>query len=91
MRRLVVLLALALAALPEKAAAEVVAQPECNTILPAPHKSGAQRPLVPDDLVRLRDIGPVDPDSFAEPLFTISPDGRSAAFQLRRGDAERNS
>ena len=91
MRGLVPLLALASVALPARAAAEVVAQPGCDTILPAPYKSGAQRPLVPDDLVRLRDIGPVDPDSFAERLFTISPDGRSAAFQLRQGDAQRNS
>jgi dipeptidyl aminopeptidase/acylaminoacyl peptidase len=91
MRGTVLLLALGAAALPAKAAAEIAALPECGAILPGPQESDAKRPLVPADLVRLRDIGPVDPDSFAEPLFTISPDGSSAAFQLRQADAQRNS
>jgi dipeptidyl aminopeptidase/acylaminoacyl peptidase len=86
-------LLLLLAALPQsgEAAAQIVARPECDAILSRPHRSDARRPLLPMDLVRLRDIGPVDPDSFAEPLFAMSPDGHSAAFQLRRADPERNS
>ena len=91
MRPMILLLALASAAQPGRAAAEAIARPECDAILPGPQKSDVKRSLTPEDLLRLRDIGPVDPDSFAEPLFTISPDGHSAAFQLRQGDAQRNS
>ncbi|HET7605756.1 MAG TPA: Atxe2 family lasso peptide isopeptidase [Sphingomicrobium sp.] len=47
--------------------------------------------LLPEDLARLRDIGPDDPEAYAEPVFTLSPDGRSAAFQLRQGDPAHNS
>ncbi|WP_332791522.1 hypothetical protein [Sphingomonas sp. RB3P16] len=35
------------------------------------------------DLVRLRDIGPVDPTQQYVGLFTVSPEGQRAAFQLR--------
>lgn len=49
------------------------------------------RALSPLDLVRLRDIGPVDPTQQYGGLFTVSPDGRRAAFQLRRGDPTTNS
>ncbi|MBP2277784.1 MULTISPECIES: Atxe2 family lasso peptide isopeptidase [Sphingomonas] len=49
------------------------------------------RALVPLDLVRLRDIGPVDPTQQYGGLFTVSPDGGRAAFQLRRGDPTTNS
>jgi len=63
----------------------------CAGILPGQATSGPSRPLRPVDLARLRDIGPLDPDAFAEPSFTISPDGRWAAFQLRRGDPARNA
>ena len=41
--------------------------------------------------MRLRDIGPVEPQTFATPFFTISPDGRWAAFQLRQADPQRNA
>ncbi|MEO8454063.1 MAG: Atxe2 family lasso peptide isopeptidase [Sphingomicrobium sp.] len=47
--------------------------------------------LTPEDLARLRDIGPAEPQYFSAPFFTISPDGRWAAFQLRQGDPQRNS
>ena len=63
----------------------------CAGILPGQATPGPSRPLRPVDLARLRDIGPLDPDAFAEPSFTISPDGRWAAFQLRRGDPARNA
>ncbi|MES2449621.1 MAG: Atxe2 family lasso peptide isopeptidase [Pseudomonadota bacterium] len=65
------------------------AAPDCADLVP----SGAHFPvrgLVPEDLVRLRDIGPVDPNQQDEGLFTVSPDGRQAAFQLRRGDPATN-
>jgi len=64
---------------------------DCRTILPAAESTHGRWPLEPRDLVRIRDIGPVDPQTFAEPFFTISPDGRSAAFQLRQADPERNT
>ena len=66
------------------------AAPDCADLVP----SGANFPLrnlVPEDLVRLRDIGPVDPNQQDEGLFTVSPDGRKVAFQLRRGDPGTNS
>ncbi|MDG2535240.1 Atxe2 family lasso peptide isopeptidase [Sphingomonas sp. HITSZ_GF] len=65
------------------------AAPDCTDLMP----SGARFParnLVPEDLVRLRDIGPVDPNQQDEGLFSVSPDGRHAAFQLRRGDPASN-
>jgi dipeptidyl aminopeptidase/acylaminoacyl peptidase len=49
------------------------------------------RQLTAEDLVELRDIGPADAESFAAPLFAVSPDGRRAAFQLRRADAAANA
>lgn len=63
----------------------------CETILPPAQLPAGKRGLVPEDLARLRDIGPDDPEAYAEPVFTLSPDGRSAAFQLRQGDPARNS
>jgi len=57
---------------------------DCTDLVP----SGARFParnLVPEDLVRLRDIGPVDPNQQDEGLFSVSAEGTRAAFQLRRG------
>lgn len=65
------------------------AAPDCADLVP----SGAHFPargLAPEDLVRLRDIGPVDPNQQDEGLFSVSPDGTQAAFQLRRGDPATN-
>jgi dipeptidyl aminopeptidase/acylaminoacyl peptidase len=59
-----------------------------------PIQSGAHLPpraLVPEDLVRLRDVGPVDPNQQYDRLFSVSADGTHAAFQLRRGDPAANS
>lgn len=80
------------------AAAPSPASP-CTTILPPPGLSApplaaaaaGRRALVPEDLVRLRDIGPVDPSYFEAPFFTVSPDGRRVAFQLRQADAATNA
>ncbi|AJP73677.1 Atxe2 family lasso peptide isopeptidase [Sphingomonas hengshuiensis] len=66
------------------------AAPSCADLMP----SGAAFPirdLVPEDLVRLRDIGPVDNNQQYGGLFSVSPDGTHAAFQLRRGDPAANS
>lgn len=89
MRRLGIAAALAagLAAMP--AAAQPAA---CGDFLPgAAAVAGAPRPVRPGDLVRLRDIGPVGPLAYDAPVFTVSPDGRRLAFQLRRADPATNS
>ncbi|MDV3457677.1 Atxe2 family lasso peptide isopeptidase [Sphingomonas sp. HF-S4] len=65
------------------------AAPDCTDLVPSGAKLPA-RNLVPEDLARLRDIGPVDPNQQDEGLFSVSPDGRHAAFQLRRGDPATN-
>lgn len=87
------ILAYALAAavvVPFPAAARPAGQADCSTILPPAQEASGKRPLAPEDLVRLRDIGPVDPEPFAAPFFAISPDGRSAAFQLRQAEPKAN-
>ena len=91
MRSLVLIAALASAAFATPAHAAVARVAECETIFPSTHLPSARRQLTPDDLVRLRDVGPIEAEYFSDPLFTISPDGRWAAFQLRQGDAERNA
>lgn len=85
-----VLLALALGA-SSAAALAAPLDPRCGDILPQQTLAGAKRPLQPEDLVRLRDIGPEDAEDFATPLFTVSPDGKRVAFQLRQADTEHNS
>ena len=57
------ILAYALAAavvVPFPAAARPAGQADCSTILPPAQEASGKRPLAPEDLVRLRDIGPVD-------------------------------
>jgi dipeptidyl aminopeptidase/acylaminoacyl peptidase len=51
----------------------------------AKHKRG----LTARDLVQLRDIGSVYPLP-GRPMFTLSPDGQSIAFQIREADADNN-
>ena len=83
-RRLLTALAALVLSSPARAA------PDCMGLVP----SGAHLParaLVPGDLVRLRDIGPVDPNQQYDRLFSVSSDGSRAAFQLRRGDPATNS
>jgi dienelactone hydrolase len=63
----------------------------CADLLQAARISAEPRALVPEDLVRLRDIGPVGPSAIDARLFTVSPNGRHAAFQLRRADVDTNS
>ena len=87
--RLVLAAALAFAASSTPALAAPVTS-ACGTILPPRALQPGARALVPDDLVRLRDIGPIEAQYFAEPFFSVSPDGHWAAFQLRQGDSSRN-
>lgn len=68
------------------------AAPDCASLVPsAVTTTQPNRPLVPEDLARLRDIGPVDPSQQYAGLFSVSPDGGKAAFQLRRGDPASNA
>ena len=91
MRLVTILAAIASTAVPAAAAASAASERGCQDILPPEQANTSSRPLVPEDLVRLRDIGPVDPEPHAAPFFTISPDGRRVAFQLRRADPDSNS
>lgn len=91
MRSLLVAAACACIAMLPSAGAEAAADPGCGSILPPSQLPAGKRALTPEDLARLRDIGPPEPQYFFSPFFTISPDGRSAAFQLHRGDPQRNA
>ena len=88
--RLLLMLAGA-AAVPAAAPAAPTPSGVCEGILPSQDEAGPSRPLIPEDLVRLRDIGPVDPEPHEAPFFTVSPDGGRVAFQLRRADPDRNA
>lgn len=52
-------------------------------------KATHKRPLTTRDLVQLRDIGSVYPLP-GRPMFNLSPDGESIAFQLREADPDNN-
>lgn len=91
MRRLVLFAALASTAVSVTAHTQAADHPECSAILPPTQLLSGKRALVPEDLARLRDIGPAEPQYYAELFFTLSPDGGRAAFQLRQGDPKRNA
>lgn len=91
MRRLALFAALASTAVPVTAYAKSAGQPDCSAILPPTQLPPGKRALVSEDLARLRDIGPAEPQYYAEPFFTLSPDGSQIAFQLRQGDPKRNA
>lgn len=63
----------------------------CADVMPRSTTPGPRRALVPDDLVRLRDVGPMEPGQQSHGLFTLSPDGRRVALQVRRADPVRNA
>lgn len=68
------------------------AQAQCGEPLPAGQvQQAAARDVTPDDLVRLRDIGPSAVMFLYSSPFGISPDGKRVAFQIRRADPESNS
>lgn len=91
MRGLALLAALTSVAFPSAASATGGTGPDCSAILPPDDVPAGKRALAPEDLARLRDIGPVEPQAYAEPFFTLSPGRRWVAFQLRQGDPRRNS
>lgn len=67
---------------------------DCADILPAESASPAaeRRPVSPDDIMRLREIGQPDGFAFRQPTpLAVSPDGSQVAFVLTRADAATNS
>ncbi|MCW1986010.1 UNVERIFIED_ORG: dipeptidyl aminopeptidase/acylaminoacyl peptidase [Sphingomonas sp. R1F5B] len=82
-------LALGLALVPVASRAN---QTPCDLLPPtsAPAPLTAQRPITALDLVRLRDFGGMQFDTYAGPPAALSPDGRHIALQLRRGDPATN-
>ncbi|GGC05070.1 hypothetical protein GCM10011494_24550 [Novosphingobium endophyticum] len=64
----------------------------CDDLLPPPRAAAAKRPVTPDDLVGLRDIGQPDGAMFGQPSpLGVSPGGTKAAFILSRADPKTNS
>jgi dipeptidyl aminopeptidase/acylaminoacyl peptidase len=65
--------------------------PDCRDLLPPDwHGKLASRPISPDDLLRLREIGPhwrPNQDVFVG----VSPDGKSLAFVMTRADPAANA
>ena len=90
MRRSILLAALCASSIATPVNAEHVDQPDCSTILPGSSLPAGQRALVPEDLVRIRDIGAVESQNYPERAVTVSPDGQWAAFQLRQADPKKN-
>lgn len=68
------------------------ARADCGDLV-WPHGTAptTMRALTPDDLVRLRDVGPANNELPDRHLFSLSPDGRTMAFQIRRAQPETNS
>lgn len=73
-------------------AAASPARADCIDMLPAATEAnGPQRLLEARDLIELRDIGMPDPSYFFLPSpLAVSPDGRSIALLLSRGDLASN-
>jgi hypothetical protein len=90
MNRLILSAMLAASSAAASASARPPTEVSCESILPPRQTAGTQRPLLPEDLVGLRDIGPADVDPSDPPVVMLSPDGSRAAFQLRRAEPDRN-
>lgn len=68
-------------------AAEVL--PDCANLLQGKHLSGS--PVTAHDLLALVEIGPDAPDPGEGHIFSISPDGRRIALQVRKADPDANA
>lgn len=72
-------------------ASGAAAKAPCAGLLPKEYAtSNTVRALQPEDLVRLRDIGPEHPVGSEHNIFAISPDGRWLAFEIHRADPVAN-
>lgn len=73
-------------------AATMARAQDCARLDPADRDpGGALRTVEAEDLIGLRDIGPVVSADPTLRILSISPDGRKVAFQLRRADLVTNS
>ena len=78
------------AALVATSPADVPATP-CHILPGNPSPvGGSERGVMPEDLATLRDMGTPNIPSTRDKLFTLSPDGRHIAFQLRQADLVAN-
>ncbi|MCW3838182.1 Atxe2 family lasso peptide isopeptidase [Sphingomonas canadensis] len=60
--------------------------------MPPRHEAATgTRPIKPRDLIELRDFGRSDASLTGKPIYTLSPDGMSAAIALRRADVQSDS
>lgn len=72
-------------------AASWAGQPRCDLLAPEFAQVAAQREVTALDLVRLRDFGGMQFDTYPGPAAALSPDGSHIALQLRRGDPQSNT
>lgn len=91
MRPLLAAVIVAASLVPALAQAEALSPADCHSVLPPDRVRPGMQALTPEDLVGLRDIGPAEPQYSFSPVFTVSPDGHSAAFQVRQANAARNA
>lgn len=78
--------------IPPAVAAPLMAAATCSQIeVPQGASSPVPRPLLPEDLISLRDIGTEDRSSAEARLFALSPDRQKLAFQLSRADPKTNN
>jgi len=66
------------------------ARASCDEILPSKAAASTIRAVTPLDLATLRDIGGPDGSVFGPTPLALSPDGRSLAFVITRGDPSTN-
>ena len=66
------------------------AEQSCASLLPNEDMDEAHRPVTPEALAALRDIGPAPRPDRTRSLFSLSPDGRQIAFQLHQGNPPEN-
>lgn len=75
-------------------AASMISMPAhaaCDDLLPHAGEANGKRDITTDDLARLRDIGFPEVMGGAASPFALSPDGRSLAFVITRGDPKTNT
>lgn len=70
---------------------EAVQGATCWSLLPFSQRPSAERGVTVDDLVGLRDIGPIAPPDKTRDIFSLSPDGKWITFQLRQADPAANT
>jgi len=67
------------------------AQAACDDLLPGTPGGGAIRDITTRDLARIRDVGDPEVIGGATSPYALSPDGRSLAFAIARGDPATNT